>query len=251
MFFHPLPLHPDVTAFTTLRSGGVSKGEYSSFNVCHYTGDNPEDVKANRKLLADKLGISVNDIVLPRQTHSTNVRYIDTPPFISGERLDQVDALITDKAGLCIGVSTADCIPVLLYDPTHHTCAAIHAGWRGTLYHIVRETVAQMQSQFGTNPTDLYAAIGPGISMESYEVGDELAIAFSLAKFPISKIGTKIDGFWHLDLPEANRFELISLGLQEDHIHSCGICTYKDERFFSARRQGIHSGRIYTAVVLH
>ena len=248
-FLHPHTLHSHVTAFSTLRSGGVSKGQYASFNICHYTGDNPADVEANRSLLATHLGIPATHIILPRQTHSTEVRLIDAPP--QDDELQGVDALITQTPRLCIGVSTADCIPILLYDPVHRTLAAIHAGWRGTVGKIVRRTIGQMQAHCRTRPTDLIATIGPGISREAYEVGEELPRLFEEAGFPLPHIAEKRNGSWHLDLPAANRIELLRCGLPENQITHSRLCTHThNDRFFSARRQGIHSGRIYTALML-
>lgn len=248
-FILPLPLHPEVTAFSTLRAGGVSRGEYASFNICPYTGDQSEDVEINRCLLANFLGIPDNHIVLPHQTHSTEVRSLDTP--IALHTLEGVDALITDKPGLCVGVSTADCIPVLLYDAAHRAVAAIHAGWRGTKGRIVERTLSLMQKEYGTRPAKLFAAIGPGISGDAYEVGDELPQQFCEAGFPMDEIAFKINGHYHLDLPRANTLELIRLGVPADHIHHCNLCTYTHhQRFFSARRQGISSGRIFTGILI-
>ena len=248
-FLYPLSLHPDVKAFSTLRAGGVSKGEYGSFNVCHYTGDNMADVQANRTRLAEYLGVSPERIVLPRQTHSVEVRFLEDVP--APGTLDGVDAVITNQSRLCIGVSTADCIPILLYDSKNHIVAAVHAGWRGTVGRILERTLQQMQTLFGTLSSELFAAIGPGIGLDAYEVGDELPQQFAAAGFPMQWIARRIGKRWHLDLPEANRQELLRLGIPRNQIHSCGLCTYANNaRFFSARRQGIGSGRIYTAVMM-
>ncbi len=246
-FLFPLTLHTDVVAFSTQRAGGVSRGEYSSFNVCHYNGDDPHHVATNRAALAQYLQIPAGHILLPRQTHSTTVRIVTGGE--TAEQLDGVDAVVTSTAGLCIGVSTADCIPLLLYDARQHIAAAVHAGWRGTLGRIVAHTIETMQTHFGTQPADLYAAIGPGISGEAYDVGEELPQQFAEAGFPIEDIAYKTNKRWHLDLPKANRLELLRLGLAADKVSDCNICTYQhNDRFFSARRQGIHSGRIYTAI---
>ena len=248
-FIHPHIFHPDVEAFSTLRKGGVSKGEYAFFNICHYTGDAPADVETNRSVLAAHLDIPSTNIILPRQTHSTEVRIITEPPQ-EGE-LEGVDALITQTPRLCIGVSTADCIPILLFDPVHRAIAAIHAGWRGTLGRIVRRTIELMQSHCHTRPSDLLAVIGPGISLKAYEVGHEIPELFASNGFIFGNITELQDGRWHIDLPAANRWELICSGLRQDFITDCALCTYQNNNhFFSARRQGINSGRIYTALML-
>lgn len=249
-FFHPLKLHKHVTAFSTQREGGASNGAYESFNITPYTGDDPEKIEINRQKLAAYLNIPATHIVLPYQSHTTNVRIITNPP--SNEELENVDAIITQTSQLCIGVSTADCIPILLYDPKNHAIAAIHAGWRGTHGNIATRTIHMMQEHCGTQPQNLYAAIGPGISLQAYEVGDELPKAFAEAGFPLERIAKRINGRWHLDLPEANRIELLRNGIAENHIINSQLCTYTlHHRFFSARRLGIHSGRIYTALMLN
>ena len=133
---HHYQIADGVVAFSSTRQGGVSEGNYAAFNVNHYCGDQPEHIAENRRLLFNLLGIDEAHLVYPHQTHQTEVRQIDNRfmAMSAAERndyLEGVDALITDLRGVCIGVSTADCIPVLLYDEAHHAVAAIHAGWRG------------------------------------------------------------------------------------------------------------------------
>ena len=244
-------LHPDVTAFSTMRGGGVGTGTYSSFNITHYCGDSPENVAANRALLCEKLSIDDTRLILPHQTHGTERLMIDAA-FLAldketqAERLKGVDAVYTREAGICIGVSTADCVPILIYDDTTHTAAAIHAGWRGTLNRIVEKTA----SEISTDLTRARAVIGPCISLDAFEVGDEVYEAFSSADFPMHLIAKRYTEKWHIDLWEANRLQMINAGIKEEHITMCGICTYKQHNdFFSARRLGINSGRIFNGII--
>lgn len=152
---------------------------------------------------------------------------------------------------VCIGVSTADCIPILLYDPEHHAAAAVHAGWRGTVMRIAEKSIRQMTLDYGTRPELLEAVIGPGISQEAFEVGDEVYDAFREAGFPMSEIARKQEK-WHIDLWAANYLQLENCGLRINHIQVSGICTYRHcEEYFSARRLGIASGRIFTGIILH
>ena len=249
-FLHHLQLHEDVIAFSTTRHGGCSEGRYGTFNICPYTGDNPQHIQANREILAKHLSIAPNHIVLPHQTHSVEVRVICSPEVQAAE-LYGVDAIITQLKGLCIGVSTADCIPILLYDKAHQAIAAIHAGWRGTVGRIVERTIATMQATIGTEPANLFACIGPGISCAAYEVGDELVDTFAKARFDIPSIATHTASRWHIDLPRANENELIRCGVPQRHITRSTICTWTQHKdFFSARREGIHSGRIFTGVTI-
>ena len=163
-----------VTAFSTTRKGGVSQGNYSEFNINDYCGDCAEHVAENRRKLADGLGISTDHIILPHQVHGVEVRqvagdYFSMPENIRKMILEGVDAVMTNEKGVCIGVSTADCIPILLYDEEHHAVAAIHAGWRGTLARIVHKTIQEMAFAYHTEPKKLKAVIGPGISLEHFD----------------------------------------------------------------------------------
>lgn len=250
-----------ITAFSTQRAGGVSVGTYASFNANHYCGDDPAHVTQNRTRLCRALGITSSQLVLPHQTHSTHVLDIN-PAFLQAsaeeqtQLLEDIDAVITQQEQLCICVSTADCIPVLLQDPVRKVVAAIHAGWRGTCARIVEHTIQVMQATYGCNPSDLKAVIGPGISLDSFEIGDEVYQAFQEGGFPMDAIakrypaatGTK----WHIDLWECNRLQLLGMGVCESQIEVSGICTYKEhEQYFSARRLGIKSGRILTGIMQH
>ncbi len=264
------PLHDHVRAFSTTRLSpfGLSAEElqqmgcYAAFNVTHYCGDDPQRVQRNREWLAAQLDILPGRIWLPRQTHTDRIACIDDDflkmaPDKQQEKLDEVDALITQIPQQCIGVSTADCIPVLLYDSQHHAAAAIHAGWRGTRQRIVSKTVEAMHLRFGTLASELRAVIGPGISAAAYEVGEEVVRQFLDAGFPQTVVwrrGPANDSPYskpHLDLQAANCYLLEEAGLDLSHIQVVPVCTYRQcDSFFSARRLGIQSGRIYTAVII-
>lgn len=267
---HSYLIGDGVVAFSTTRQGGVSEGSYATFNINHYCGDDEKAISINRSALCNLLHITDEQLVYPHQTHQTEVRAI-TPSFYeltNDERnsfLEGVDAVMTDLPGVCIGVSTADCIPVLLYDEAHHAMAAVHAGWRGTVARIVVKTVRKMEEIYHTHPQQLHAVIGPGISLRNFEVGDEVYNAFREADFPMDKIAQrypvsasiedrKTSGDlmrWHLDLPECNRLQLIDCGLEKEQIQLSGICTYdRCDEYFSARRLGINSGRIFSGILL-
>ncbi len=245
-----------VTAFSTTRQGGCSEGSYATFNINRYCGDKESHVEANRTALCQRLGIRPSQLIVPHQVHGTVVRQIDCdvleqPQTVCDGLLDGVDAVMTDLAGVCVGVSTADCIPVLLYDADHHAVCAVHAGWRGTLHRIVAKAVESMRQSYGTQPSALVAAIGPGISVDHFEVGDEVWQQFAAADFPMEEISRREDK-WHIDLPACNCLQLLQQGVGDDRIIRSGICTYaQSDLFFSARRLGIDSGRIYNGIMLH
>lgn len=194
-------------------------------------------------LQGESILVDAAHIMIPRQTHSTNVCYVD----FAGEVPD-TDAVITDKAGLCIAVKTADCIPVLLYDSCRHLIAAVHAGWRGTVGRIVEKTLRQMQSRAG----DVSAIIGPGISLESFEVGDEVYEQFLQAGFPMGRLAERFpstDGErWHINLKDANRWLLEQNGITR--ILVSDIDTLTSPHFYSARRDTINTGRNINGIMI-
>lgn len=263
-------LSDDVKAFSTTRHGGVSEGNYASLNINEYCGDSKANTDANRLLLANELGIDTNHIIMPHQTHGVESRIIGEefatlPDGVKKMLLEDVDAVMTNIPGMCIGVSTADCIPVLLYDEEHHAAAAIHAGWRGTQARIVHKAVQEMRMAYQTDPTKLKAVIGPGISLDNFEVGDEVYAAFEQAAFDMSTIAEErikrnpnaddpVKAFerkWHINLPLANIQMLTHNGVDEANIINTGICTFDNaDNYFSARRLGIESGRIYTGIII-
>lgn len=251
---HHYNLGAGVVAFSSTRKGGVSQGNYSEFNINWYCGDSPEAIRANRLMLCRHLGIDEHRLVYPHQVHGTAIRAVDAS-FLSlagqarEDALEGVDAVMTDLRGVCIGVSTADCIPVLLYDPQHHAVAAIHAGWRGTAARIVQHTLRAMESTYQTDAAHLRAVIGPGISLEHFEVGDEVYQQFEEAGFDMTPISRRYSK-WHIDLWECNRRQLLDCGVEAGHIQKAGVCTYANAgMFFSARRLGIRSGRIFSAIL--
>ena len=244
-------LDPRVTAFSTTRHGGVSQGNYGSLNINSYCGDDPASVAENRRLLSLELPVpNASRLVIPHQVHDSVVQVIDEETLGHQELIEGVDALITRLSGVCIGVSTADCIPIIIYDPINHCAAAVHAGWRGTVKRIAEKTARQMYSCYRSDYGEMQVMIGPGISLKNFEVGQEVYDEFLQAGFPMERIAAKY-AKWHIDLPLCNRLQLEQLGVRPENIRETGICTYDHtDDFFSARRLGIASGRIYTGVIL-
>ncbi|MBQ8441807.1 MAG: peptidoglycan editing factor PgeF [Bacteroides sp.] len=238
--------YSNISCFSTTRHGGCGEGAYATFNCTHYCGDTPENVSTNLERLATLLPKRPHVFVIPRQTHTTNVRVITEMP--SPEELQEVDAVVTHLKDYCLCVSTADCVPVLLYDKERQVIAAVHAGWRGTVGRIVEKTLQTMKTCYGTGGKDVLACIGPSISLESFEVGDEVYAAFAEAGLEMDRIARRYEK-WHLDLWEANRLQLLAHDVLPEHIEVAGICTYQNhEDFFSARRLGIKSGRILSGI---
>lgn len=211
--------------------------------------DTPEWLTAfstGRDSGVEDLGLCLEGLALPRQTHSDHVLWMH-----EAGRPEDTDAVITSEPGLCVCVKTADCIPVLLYDVRQHTVAAVHAGWRGTVSRIVAKTIRSMAPR---QPEDIHAIIGPGISRGWFEVGDEVYEAFLQAGFPMQRIASRYPcqsggERWHIDLWEANSWILQQMGVSEIHVD--GTCTRSTERFYSARRETINTGRNMNGIYIN
>jgi len=252
--FNNLSGYPELIHFSTIRSGGQSTANYGSLNLGLNSGDAHENVTANRNTLSKALDISTYRLIFPKQTHTSTVKMITGEFFNDGENeqkqyLNETDALVTNLRGVCISVKTADCVPVLLYDPHKKVVAAIHAGWRGTAQEIVLKTIRKLAEEFGTDPADLVGAIGPSISPQVYEVGadvhDQFDPEFHCDTNPV------IPGKRLLDLWKANQSQLIGGGLRSEKIEIAELCTWSDSsRFFSARRDGARTGRMATGIML-
>ena len=248
----------DISHFITTRHGGVSTGAFASMNPGEYSGDEKESVRKNRELLAQEVGLPAGRIFAPFQTHEDRVKALDAR-FLGMSQDEQasflqgVDALVTDVPEVCVAVSTADCVPLLLYAPDQGVVAAVHAGWRGTVLRIAAKTVRFMADRYGCDPGLICAGIGPSIGREAFEVGEEVVEAFRACDFDMNLVCMRnpATGKAHIDLWEANRSLLMIAGLSSDRIEISGICTYtRHADYFSARRLGIKSGRILSGIYL-
>ncbi len=242
-----------ISAFSTCR-GEVGESAYSSFNITHYCGDAPVHVAACRKELCEHLGIDDRFLLLPRQTHTDNVQVIDAKffevfPQLQPTLLDNQDALVTNLKGVCIGVSTADCVPVLMVDAEAEVIAAVHAGWRGMVKRIPIKALREME-KLGAVASRIKAVIGPSIALDSFEVGEEVVDEFLDNGFHPCILSRQ----WqkpHIDLWAACSMQLEEAGVPLRNQQIAGIDTYEQsDKFFSARRLGIYSGRIFTGIMM-
>lgn len=250
----------DIVHFSTTRVGGVSNGTYSSFNMGNFSDDSPLNIHENRKILAQMFYMKMSDFIIPHQTHGTRVLKIDEE-FLkldhttSIEIMYGVDSIITDIRDKFLCVTTADCVPIIIFDKKTKAIAAIHAGWKGTSGKIVDKTISAMQKEYNSTPQDMFVGIGPAISQQNYEVGNEVIQEMSDNGIDLSHSNVCTEKYstskYHINLKEINRRELISLGVPEANIETSQLCTFeKQELFFSARRQTVHSGRMLTGVML-
>ncbi len=259
LLFKNLEQYPEIAHFSTTRKGGVCKGEYSSFNLGNYSDDDPTKIYENRATLARYFFLKHEDLITPHQVHGSEVFVVDTDflQLDKGEKIDKIygyDASITNERGVFLCVTTADCVPILLYDKQEQAIAAIHAGWRGTSERIVEKTILKMHSLYNTNPENIVAAIGPSISLKHYEIGKDVEKEFISRGFLLNarnSFRNPSTKKLHIDLKEINRQELLRLGVPQKSIEKTRYCTFSNDKlFFSARRQSIHSGRMLTGIML-
>jgi YfiH family protein len=248
--------YTEIAHFCTTRNGGVSVGNYASNNMSPFSGDEVTHYSTNHNKLVELLGAECQQIVIPFQNHGNEIREIDIDYLsltndLKADYLHGIDAIYTQLTNICIGITTADCVPLLFYDPNKKVVAAAHAGWRGTCGRIAEKTVHALMQKYNSKPEDIRVVIGPSISAEVYQVGKEVIEHFEVAGFDISKIVIERNGTLYLDLWKANQLSLIKNGILNHHIEIAEICTFTEhEKYFSARRLGIKSGRMLSGVML-
>ncbi|TSC90436.1 MAG: hypothetical protein G01um10145_108 [Microgenomates group bacterium Gr01-1014_5] len=253
--FENLSGYSQITQFISTRKGGVSKPPFDTLNIS-FKEEDFTAVLENHKRLAHAVNVPIDNFVFCRQIHSGNVVVVTGQQRGAGvyERSTAIldaDAMITNEANLCLSVLAADCVPILLYDPVKNAVGAVHSGRKGTVVKILTNTVELMKKEFGTNPLDLVVGIGPSIGPESYEVDTPVIEAFATA-FPGNNfIQMKDKTHGMLNLWEANKFLLLTAGVQDHNIEIAGIDTYTNtDRFFSERKDGL-TGRFVAGIMLH
>ena len=194
-------------------------------------------------------------VIQGHQVHGDRIAVIDKPGLTKAD-LEGYDAFICKFPGVAIGIRTADCVPILLYDPVQRVVAAVHSGWKGTVLKISLKTIRLMERDFGCRPADLRAVIGPAIGPNSFQVGPEVVDKFRNTGFPMTQIwsfrgesdGSPMSGGHHIDLYTANRWILEESGVRDIQVFD--IDTFTDTSFFSARREGTACGRNINAIRL-
>jgi polyphenol oxidase len=243
--------------FSTHR-GGVSRAylpegprnslsEPGQLNLGFTAADAAENVRENRLRWTEAVtGSRETSLRTIRQIHSgiSIVAEASAP-----ETIPEADGMMTNQPGILLGVMTADCIPVLVADPVHRAVAAFHAGWRGTVARIVEHGVARMTAEFGSDPAQLVAAVGPGIGRCCYIVGDEVEARFEAQFTYAAELFLKGNEASRLDLIEANRRQLLAAGLAVEAVAVVGGCTSCQPRYFySHRASGGHAGRMMASI---
>ncbi|HEX7956689.1 MAG TPA: peptidoglycan editing factor PgeF [Pyrinomonadaceae bacterium] len=238
----PLEREGFANAFST-RGGGVSPFPEGSLNLAGFDQDAAENIRENRRRFVSTLGGEWT-LAACWQVHGSDVRVVRgvEDPRSESERCD---ALTTTRKGVLLGVKTADCVPVVLGDRRGGACAAVHAGWRGTLAEILKRALARMREEFGTDPADVRAAVGPAALGCCYEVGAEVIDSFREKFADSDSLFTPTrDGHALVDLHEANRRQLVESGVAPERIHLLPLCTMcRTDLFFSYRQDRKLYGR--------
>jgi hypothetical protein len=238
------PAPNNVSAISTIRSGGVSKAPYNSFNLAHHVGDNELDVMTNRQLLEEKAHLPKSPVWL-NQVHSDRIIEVTSEPLLSLNSVPPTaDASYTQQSGIVLAIMTADCLPILLCNSRGRWIAAVHAGWRGLAAGIVTKTV----QNYPGSPQDLLAWLGPAIGQGAFEVGENVLQAFVRSRKDAKAYFKPIGDKYLADLYALAKVELQALGVQ---VYGGNFCTYsEEERFFSYRRDGI-TGRMASLIWLN
>lgn len=240
------------------RLGGVSEGCYASLNLSFDRGDREEAVKENFRRIGEAIGVRCEDMVLSRQTHTTNVRIVtdaDRGKGIIRERdYTDVDGLVTNVPGVCLVTSYADCVPLYFVDPVKRVIGLSHSGWRGTVGKIGGKTVRLMQEAFGSDPADILAAVGPSVCMDCYEVSEDVIArvkeAFAEPLWDQLFYG-KPNGKYQLDLWKANELIFREAGILQEHIAVTNVCTHcNSEILYSHRAAGDKRGNLCAFLAL-
>lgn len=238
------------------RVGGTSKKNHGSLNISYKVQDDPTRVDENRYLLSEATGMDLSRAAWVDQTHSDKVMKLDASNRpAKGGSLGEGDGIITNETNIPIFILVADCLPVLFFDPVHKAMGLAHAGWRGTVSHIVAKTLLAMGEAYGTKPEEVRAALGPCIGSCCYEVGEDVQKEFS-SVFPwsgevLQKSSTQ---HWKLDLAEANARQLLEIGVKEDNLIRSGLCTVGNiQSFYSHRAEAAEdkpTGRVGALMML-
>ena len=264
--YSPLLREFPLTHGVTYRYGGVSQGDFTSFNMGLHVGDDQESVVENRKRLAQVLGVDPNHLTCGEQVHGVGVtrvtkELVGKGAFSWDDSIPDSDAIHTNVVNVPLLLLVADCVPVLLYDAAHHAVAVIHAGWRGAIAHIVERTLDSMHEDYGTMADACYLYIGPSIGGESFEVSEEIAQQFrqdlegfglsqeiELVKY-IQREGQTV-ATPHVDLRGYIATCMAQRGIPMDRISVSGTDTMTEERCYSYRRDQGRTGRMAMFAVL-
>ncbi|MDE0018089.1 MAG: peptidoglycan editing factor PgeF [Candidatus Poribacteria bacterium] len=232
-----------VTAGVSLRHGGVSRSPYASLNLAEHVGDDPNAVAANRAILFQKTGLT--HLRYCRQIHGTDVIHVLDQVLPTATRPPEADALVTTQRDVPLAIFTADCVPIFIVDVTTPAIGIAHAGWRGTLARIAVNTLARMETLFGTVATNCHIHLGPSIQKCCYTVSTELLTQFT------DHFGNTVASGTNLNLQSANVNQLVEVGISPAAISVSPFCTAcRTDLFYSHRAENRQTGRMLSFIKL-
>lgn len=258
-FFQNLSKYKEIHHFVSSRIGGFSNPPYHSLNLGFHVGDNPEAILKNREKLAFVLGIPLNNFITAKQTHDRNVKIVTEDLRGSGTlnydtAISATDAMVTSIPSICLMVLQADCVPILFFDLKKKVIGIVHAGWRGTVRMVAKNTVDILKEKFQCSVKDILVGIGPSIGPCCYEVNlktltlaDE---AFDSKREYIDNYSSGDKGYFNLW--KANKIQLVQMGIPEKNIETAEICTHcNHDIFFSYRYEKKETGRFGAGIMLN
>ncbi|WP_321530183.1 peptidoglycan editing factor PgeF [uncultured Desulfuromonas sp.] len=233
-------------AGVTTRNGGVSRPPYNSLNLGSNTEDAAYNVEGNRSTLLHAFDLPLHHLLLVKQVHGNDIIVVDKKNYDVSHFQDvEADAIITNQPGLMLGVTVADCYPLIVFDPKQRVAAVVHVGWRGAANGLIGKVFDAMREEFSSLAEDLLVAVGPGISAEHYDVGKDVREGFRNGTGHWDEIATEVElGKWRVDLQKSCLLQLEQAGIKKKNIDCADACTWNQrELFFSYRRDGGKTGR--------
>jgi purine-nucleoside/S-methyl-5'-thioadenosine phosphorylase / adenosine deaminase len=219
---------------------GLDRKPPFNFNMSHSVGDDEKLVEQNREAFAKMLGLKSENIAYQKQVHGESIQIVN-----KGGKNGDSDAMITNKPGIGLAISSADCCAIFIYDPVNKVIGAVHSGWRSTEKKILLKTIKLMHKKFGSSYKDLHCYIAPSISQINYEVGEEVAKLFK------KKYLKRSNEKYLLDVAGANRGMLIKKGIPRKQIQCSSLCSFEQEKLLhSYRREGQQSGRAFGVIAI-
>ena len=238
-------------AFCT-RIGGTSTGKFFSLNFSTWEGDSAENVRQNWKILAEAFNVEAEQFFVVNQVHGDRILIIDQPVDSLSNQQHNYDAIITDQQGLAIGIKTADCVPIFFADTVKRIVGVAHAGWRGTALNIAKKVAETFINRFSSKADNITALIGPAIGPCCYQVDEFVFNALETHEnrdtffCPCPQ-----QGRWMLDLPLANKLQIIGTGIPQKNIFTADYCTScNTDILYSHRGEGGNTGRQLNFIML-
>jgi polyphenol oxidase len=253
--FNSLGKKDNILAGFTTKNGGVSKGDFSTFNLGLHVNDDIYAVCSNRKLLGDYVGIPTENWVGCEQIHKASVAKVTKARGGKGslnyqDSLQGTDAIYTTETNILLTLCFADCVPLYFYEPNSKIIGIAHAGWKGSVNDIAGEMIRAWVKYEGVNPQNIYASIGPSIGSCCYIVDDRVINCIKELNINNDQIYLEVsNGQYRLNLKSLNKKLMISAGIPKDHITTSSYCTSCDEElFFSHRRDKGNTGRMLSFI---